>query len=181
MFFTTAALSASVQVKHIFPVQFTDLAQTEGLQFFIFNVTSDDGLFPFKGFQENIRRSSQKVQMLGTGDIDQETQDGGYVQPIGDLIGNKHLLSTHLIQVKPSHQQRRNREDPLVVKSPDFNGQLGLQSINELESHNDQAGEQNDQIGVLAHGQVARTLQGPSVDCVSESYQDKSGQNIGQE
>ena len=40
-----AALGAGIQVEHILPVQFTDPAQAEGLQFLVFDVGFDDGLF----------------------------------------------------------------------------------------------------------------------------------------
>ncbi len=86
-----AALGAGVKVEDVFPVQFADLAQAEGLPFFVFDVGLEDGLFALQGLQENVGGCRQQVQVFGPRNVDQKAQNGCYVDPVADLVSCEYL------------------------------------------------------------------------------------------
>ena len=57
------------------------------------------------GFKKDVGRGGQQMQVLGAGDVHQKPQDGGHVDPVGDLVSGKDLLRAHLIQAEEAHKQ----------------------------------------------------------------------------
>ena len=119
--------------------------------------------------------------MLGPGDIDQKSQDGGHVDPVGNFVAGKHLLSVQGVDAENPDEQARHGKHPTVVVSAGFEREQCLEGVNELEGDDDQAGKQDDQIGVGAHGQVGGFDHGPPVDGVGEPDKDECGQDVGRE
>ena len=79
--------------------------------------------------------------MLGARNVDQESQDDGYVQPIGDLIACRDLPGAKPVQSQQADPEARHGKDPAIIKGRTVDGQQRLKGIDELECDDDPAGK----------------------------------------
>ena len=77
---------AGIEIQHIFPVERADGPQSETLHRLVFQVTFFNGLFPVQPLEKYIGNGSQQMEVLGAGNIDEESQDRADVDKVADLI-----------------------------------------------------------------------------------------------